>query len=250
MCCAAPYKTDRAFVLAAGKGTRLRPYTDDLPKPMVPVCGRPIIEHTLDKLETHGVDTVVVNLNYLGDKIENYFSSRQTPKIVYSHEEELLDTGGGIKKGLSHFNGRPFFIINGDAFWSDGPNATTFERLDREWNPASMDILLLLQPVSNMIFTKGIGDYNLDASGRASRSLDQTGKYMFGGIRIANPKIFDGIKEQKFSFLHLMDQAEKNGRLNGLVHDGEWHHISTPADLDQVNEHYGHAPAIRAGTSA
>lgn len=232
-------KPDHAFILAAGQGKRLRPYTDTMPKPMVPVNGRPILDHTIEKLEKEGVENITINLNYLGDRIENHLKDRQFPTFHLSKETELLDTGGGVKLALSTMGNKPFYLINGDAFWTDLPEKTALANLANKWNPDIMDILLLLQPVESMILTEGIGDYDLDENGKALRSTDKTGKYMFAGIRITKPEIFDNTPEDAFSFLQLMDEAQKKGRLYGLVHDGAWHHISTPGDLERVNDALG-----------
>lgn len=226
---------DEAFILAAGKGTRLRPYTDTSPKPMVSVWGKPIIEHTLEKLHESKIKKTIINLYYLGDRIKEYFENYNKIDLVFSEENDLLDTGGGIKFALHNLSGKPFFIINGDAFWTNGSSKNTFKRLSDYWDQTNMDILILLQPVSKMSVTQGIGDYDLDESGRAIRNHKKTGTHMFGGIRIAKTTIFDGIEDQSFSFLSLMDNAEKLGTLYGLEHDGEWYHISTPKDLDAVN---------------
>ncbi len=230
-------KPNSAFILAAGLGKRLRPYTDKVPKPLVPVNGRPILDYTLDKLRVDGVEHVTMNLNYLGKKIQDYFVGTTSPNIIFSPEDELLDTGGGAKKALNTLHGDSFYMINGDALWTDGPNDTTLERLSQNWNPDVMDILLLLQPVSAMTLTHGVGDYDIDADGHAIRSLDKTGRYMFGGIRITKKSIFDDMPMEKaFSYRNLMDEAQASGRLYAVVHDGEWHHISTPEDLDRVND--------------
>lgn len=231
-------KPDHAFILAAGKGTRLRPYTDNMPKPMVPVNGRPILDYTLDKLKNEGVTNVTINLNYLGDRIFNYLKNRKAPTIHFSNETTLLNTGGGVKKALETMENKPFYLINGDAFWTDN-GKTALQRLADYWDPEAMDILLLLQPLDKMILTQGVGDYGLNKNGQAVRSLDKTGAYMFGGIRITKTDIFKGSPEGAFSFLQLMDKAQEQGRLYGLVHQGDWHHISTPEDLDRVNAALG-----------
>lgn len=223
-----------AFILAAGKGTRLRPYTDTMPKPMVPVNGTPILEHTLHKLKNDNVNNIIINTNYLGDRIKNYIDTYQALNITISEEDQLLDTGGGVKYALDQLGDQPFFMINGDAFWEEGQQSV-FERLSQQWDPETMDILILLQPVNNMVLTQGIGDYDLDANGHAIRSKDKTGQYMFAGVRITKPELFKNKEEDVFSFLELMDEAQTKNRLYGLVHDGDWHHISTPQDLDNVN---------------
>lgn len=223
-----------AFILAAGKGTRLRPYTDTMPKPMVPVNGTPILGHTLQKLKNDNINNIIINTNYLGDRIKNYSDTYQGLNITISDEDQLLDTGGGVKYALDQLGDQPFFMINGDAFWEEGQQSV-FERLSQQWDPEAMDILILLQPIKNMVLTQGIGDYDLDANGHAIRSKDKAGQYMFAGVRITKPELFKNKDEDVFSFLELMDEAQAKNRLYGMVHDGDWHHISTPQDLDNVN---------------
>ncbi len=237
-------KPTKAFILAAGKGTRLKPHTDTMPKPMVPVAGVPIIGHTLRKLDEAGVKNVMVNLHHLPEVLENYLKTIQRPQIHYSHEDALLDTGGGVQKVLPFFEGQDFFMINGDALWMEGANGPALVRLGQTWDPARMDILLLLQPVGQMTLTGGVGDYDIAPDGRASRRKDKGGSHMFAGVRITTPRIFDRNIGDAYSFLELMDRAEAQGRLYGLIHDGEWHHISTPDDLARVNAH------LTAGTDA
>lgn len=228
-------KPENAFILAAGQGKRLRPYTDTMPKPMVPVNGRPILDYTLEKLSNEGVKNVTVNLFYLGDRIKNYLSERQNPTINFSQETELLDTGGGVKNAIDTINGNAFYLINGDAFWTDSNDESALSSLASKWDPEKMDILLLLQPIERMTLTKGVGDYDLNEDGCAIRCHNKNGTYMFAGIRITKPEIFEDAPDGAFSFLELMDKAEQAGRLYGLVHKGNWHHISTPEDLDRVN---------------
>jgi len=224
-----------AFILAAGRGTRLQPYTDTLPKPMVSVWNKPILEHTINKCKKDGITNIIINLNYLGEKIENYFLNRDDINIHFSKEQTLLDTGGGVKYARDLITDDTFFLINGDAFWTEGEEYSAFQNLSNAWCSTEMDILILLQPISEMKLTKGIGDYNLDENGRAIRSLDKTGKYMFAGVRIAKSNVTNDIDDDIFSFLHCMDTAQQKQKLYGLVHEGAWHHISTPEDLDNVN---------------
>ncbi len=225
-----------AFILAAGEGRRLRPYTDHLPKPLVPVIGRPILAHALDHLIVAGVSNITVNCFHKAEKIKEFLREYKGQASIHlSEEEALLNTGLGVKRGLGHMGGKAFYVINGDAFWSDGAGGSVFERLSHQWAADDMDILLLLQPVADMELTEGVGDYDLDENGRAIRRKDQSGAYMFAGVRICKPDIFDDSPDVPFSFLELMDAAEEKGRLYGLVHDGDWHHISTPNDLERVN---------------
>lgn len=228
-------KPDKAFILAAGKGTRLRPYTDTMPKPMVPINGTSIIQRTIEKLSHEGVKTIVINLHHLGDVLKGHLAGVSSPQIIFSEEKELLETGGGIKKALHHFGNDPFFIINGDALWDDDPQNPALSLISSLWDDSVMDILLFLEPKEQMKATRFVGDYTLNDSGHPVRCRDLSGNYMFGGVRIAHPRIFAGTKDGPFSFLSLMDRAEEQGRLHAYIHDRAWYHISTPDDLEEVD---------------
>lgn len=228
-----------AFIMAAGKGTRLRPITDTIPKPMVAVNDKPILEHTLEKLRNEGVENVTINLFYLGDRIKNHFKDTSTPKITFSEETVLLETGGGAKKALNTMKNNPFFMINGDALWEDiDGQDTALKQLSTHWDASKMDILLLLQPTDKMQITQGVGDYNIAPNGQIKRTADLSGTHMFTGIRIVHPCVFNDTPDGAFSFLECMDKAEKEGRLYGVEYDGIWHHISTVEDLKAVNNAY------------
>lgn len=229
-------KPTKAFILAAGKGTRLRPHTDTMPKPMVDIAGTSIIRRTIAKLAEAGVTEIVVNLHHLGDVLEEHLYKINKPKIIFSREDDLLETGGGIKKALYHFGSEPFYIINGDALWDEG-KIPALDKLAHNWND-EMDILLLLQPTRRMDLTGAVGDYHLAENGIATRAKDKNGDHMFAGIRIAHPRIFEGSPDGAFSFLSLMDKAEEAGKLYGLIHSGNWYHISTPEDLQSVNDSF------------
>lgn len=218
-----------AFILAAGMGTRLRPYTDHIPKPMVSVHGKPLIDHTIDKLYQNGTKDITVNLHYMGDILKDHLADRKG--ITLSYEDKLLDTGGGVKKALSSMKTDPFFVINGDAYWED---TETLHQLEQAWDPDKMDMLLLLQDIHTMTLTHGVGDYSLDEQNRASRQQDRTGQYMFTGVRLCTSSVFNGTPDNAFSFMLMMDKAEQNKRLYGLVNQGRWHHISTPEELENV----------------
>jgi MurNAc alpha-1-phosphate uridylyltransferase len=234
-------KPTKAFILAAGKGTRLRPHTDLIPKPMVDIAGTSIIHRTIAKLDEAGVTEIIVNIHHLGDVLVAHLSGIQKPKIILSPEEELLETGGGIKKALYHFGDEPFYIINGDALWDEN-GIPALGKLADVWNEKTMDILLLLQPTNRMALSAAVGDYHLDQNNQAARAKDKNGAYMFAGIRIAHPRIFQGTPDSAFSFLSLMDKAEIEGRLFGLIHSGNWYHISTPEDLQSVNDVFRKTP--------
>lgn len=230
-------RIERAFIFAAGMGSRLRPYTDNIPKPMVEVWGKPIIDHIIDKLIKAGVKEIIVNTHYKADILITHLTKRHDVKIIISDEQDkLLDTGGGLKKAIAHFNSGPFYAINGDAFWIDSPEQDTLECLAMNWNGETSDILLLLQPIETMTLTKSSGDYDFREGQQIARNKNKKGTYAFTGIRILHPRIFDNVAEGVFSFLEQMDEAEKNNKLAGFVHQGIWHHISTPEDLENVNK--------------
>lgn len=226
----------RGFILAAGLGKRMRPYTDHMPKPMVPVCGKTVIDWCLDKMAGAGVTHVTVNLFYLPEVLAQHLKGRQNPVITLSWESDLLDTGGGLKNALATMQGDAFYAINGDAFWIDAPGSIDALTLMRNtWDDARMDILLLLEPVDRMVLTNGVGDYRIEPDGRATRARNKDGTHMFTGLRICHPRIFEGAPDGPFPFLSLMDAAEKAGRLKAVVNPGVWHHISTPEELERVS---------------
>lgn len=226
----------KAFILAAGKGTRLRPVTDTLPKPMVRVGGRAIIDRTLDMLAAIGVESAIVNLHHHGEILREHLQKRRSPEIVFSAETELLETGGGVKKALPLLGHEPFFLINGDALWTDGAGEdTALERLAGLYDPPEMDMLLLMHDINRMVFGKRSGDYDLVHGGRAVRRPGKQGAYMFTGIRIVHPRALENSPEGPFSFLQVMDRSEGKGRLYGLPHTGQWYHISAPDDLERAD---------------
>lgn len=227
----------QAFILAAGLGSRLRPYTDNTPKPLVKVNNKTLLDRTLDHLNNAGINEVVLNTHYLAQQIKSTIAARPEFKSHISFEETLLDTGGGIKNMLAPFNDA-FYILSGDGLWENGDKDNTLKAMAQAWDNNTMDILMLLQPVTSMKLTQGVGDYDINEQGLPVRSLDKTGDYMFTSMRINHPRIFDDAPNGAFSYRDLMDEAQKAGRLHAIIHEGDWHHISTPTDLEAVNEAY------------
>lgn len=228
---------NKAFILAAGLGTRLRPHTDNTPKPLVKIDGRTLLDRTLDHFQEAEISEIALNTHYLADQIKAAMSERNEFKAHIAYEEELLDTGGGIKNMLQHFDDA-FYVLSGDGLWENAANKNTLKAMAKAWDSEKMDILILLQPIDSMKLTTGIGDYTLDENNLPIRSLDKTGEYMFTSMRINHPRIFDNTPEQSFSYRDLMDEAQEKGRLHAIIHKGEWHHISTADDLDVVNTAY------------
>lgn len=237
---------DHAFIMAAGMGSRLRPHTDTMPKPLVPVSGKAMIDHTLDHLQEIGLGHVTVNLHYRAALLQNHLTRRTalhpSPRLTFSLESELLDTGGGLKKALYTMGGGAFYCFSGDTLWEDGPSGNTLEKLAQAFDEDRMDLILLLQPLEKMTETRGSGDYDIDAQGRPIRNRQREGKYFWPSIRICHPRLFADTPDGKFSFLELMDRAEAQGRLGALVHDGVCHHVTTPDDLARINAHYAARP--------
>lgn len=228
-----------AYVLAAGMGKRMLPLTEDKPKPMVEIFGQPIIGHILDHLKAAGVTHVTVNGYYKAEALRAYLDTRQDLNIAFSHETELLDTGGGLMYALNTMPDRaPFFIINGDAYWTNPPQgADVLTQLSQFWDAGRMDLALCVEPIIHMPKSMGVGDYRINTMKQLVRAADQKGDNMFTGIRITDKRLFDTApKTGAFSFVRLMDAAEKRERLYGFVNPGRWYHMSTPDDLIKVQE--------------
>jgi MurNAc alpha-1-phosphate uridylyltransferase len=224
-----PTRPTKAMVLAAGFGTRMRPLTDRMPKPLVPVAGRPLLDHVLDKLAEAGVADAVVNVHYLPDQIIDHTATRAKPRITISDERDaVLGTGGGVVKALPHLGDAPFFHLNADTLWIDGaqPNLT---RLADAFDPARMDILLLMAPTADSIGYSGSGDYAMLPDGALRRRKErEVVPFVYAGVAILSPAIFAGAPSGEFALTKLFDRANEGGRLFGLRLDGLWMHVGTP----------------------
>ena len=223
---------DRAMVLAAGLGTRMRPLTDTLPKPLVPVAGKALIDHVLDRLADAGVTTAVVNVHHMADKIEQRLKERTRPKIVISDERgALLDTGGGVVKALPLLGGGPFFHVNSDTIWIEGvtPN---LGRLAAMFDPAEMDAVVLLAATATSIGYEGRGDFAMAPDGRLKRRVErEVVPFVYAGAAVLSPSMFKDAPQGAFSLNKLFDRAIEAGRLFGLRLEGTWMHIGTPAAI-------------------
>lgn len=224
-----------AMVLAAGFGERMRPLTERMPKPLVPVAGRPLIDHVLDRLAAAGIERAVVNVHYLADQIERHLKSRTAPAIVISDErDKLLDTGGGVVKALGAIGNEPFVHVNSDTIWIDGvkPN---LEKLAEAFDPAQMDALLLLAPVSTSIGYTGRGDFTMAADGRLTRRSERdVAPFVYAGTAILRPELFKDAPDGAFSLTMLFDRAAAAGRLHGLRMEGVWMHVGTPEAIKEA----------------
>ncbi len=224
----------RAMVLAAGLGLRMRPITGDRPKPLVEVAGRTMLDRALDRLQAFGIERAVVNSHYLADQVEAHLAGRAEPETENSHEDTLLDTGGGVANALPRLGGHAFFVVNADIVWLDG-RTPALDRLAAGWRDADMDALLLVQSTAKAFGYRGRGDFQVDQIGRVRRRAElDVAPYVFTGIQILHPRLFADAPSGAFSLNVLYDRAEQAGRLHAMVHDGEWFHIGTPEALAEA----------------
>ncbi len=220
---------NRAIVLAAGLGTRMRPYNGHIPKPLVEVGGKSLIDYSLDRLADAGVESVVVNVHHLADVLERHLAPRQRPHIEISDERgELLGTGGGIAKALPKLGDAPFFLVNSDTVWLDGvrPN---FTRLAEAFDPKTMDVLLLLAPTTSSIGYAGRGDFAMLPDGRLRRRKEnEVVPFVYAGAAVLSPSLFADAPKGPFALTVLFDRAAERDRLFGLRLEGVWMHVGTP----------------------
>ena len=235
-----------AMVLAAGYGERMRPITDSMPKPLVPLAGRALIDHVLDRLAAAGVETAVVNVHYLPGQIEAHLQERagKPPKTIISDERDLLlDTGGGTKKAQPLLGDGPFFIHNSDSVWSEGVTPALPHML-RLWDPQRMDCLLLLAPLSTSIGYAGRGDFDMAPDGRLTRRRErQVVPFAFAGVSLCTAALFDDAPDGPFSLNLLWDRVLAEGRLYGMRLDGQWMHVGTPEALAEAETSFEHEGA-------
>jgi N-acetyl-alpha-D-muramate 1-phosphate uridylyltransferase len=222
-----------AMVLAAGRGERMKPLTDRMPKPLVKVGGKALIDHVLDRLDAVGVERVVVNVHHLADALERHLDGRRS--IVISDErDQLLETGGGIVKALPLLGQAPFFLINSDTIWLDGvkPNLA---RLAEAFDPGRMDALLLLAPAATSVGYAGRGDYAMTPEGQLERRGERAVvPFVYAGTAILSPALFADAPSWPFSLTRLFNRAEEAGRLHGLRLEGIWMHVGTPAGIAEA----------------
>ncbi len=232
-----------AMLLAAGRGRRMRPLTDATAKPLLLVGGQSLLDHALDRLAAAGVEQVVVNAHWQADQVERHLLARGArrpgpPRTVALREPEPLETGGAVRAALDAGlldREAPFFVVNGDSLWLDGPSPA-LRRLAAGFDPERLDALLLLSRIVGAVGDVGLpdfaGDFALDPDGKLRRRGEhEIVPYVYAGVQIVSPRLFDGIAAGRFSMNLLWDRAIRTRRARGLVHDGPWFHLSRPADL-------------------
>ncbi|MEX0407670.1 nucleotidyltransferase family protein [Aquibium sp. LZ166] len=232
-----------AMVLAAGLGKRMRPITDTIPKPLVRIAGKPLMDWGLEALDRAGVARAVVNTHYLGGQIAAHVADRAHPSVTISDESDLLlDSAGGIVKALPLLGDEPFFVLNADTFWldEDEPNLAA---LARRWDEETMDILLLLADLAHATGHSGGTDFLLDGDGRLARSRGDPAGLIYAGAAIVHPRIFEGAPAGPHSLNRYFDAAIASGRLFGHRLRGHWITVGTPDAIPLAEAAVARAPA-------
>lgn len=227
-----------AMLLAAGLGKRMRPLTATRPKPLIEVAGKSLLDHALDHVRAAGVPGVVVNVHYLADALEAHLRRHaQGLDVAISDErEQLLETGGGVARALPLLGEHPFFVINTDNLWVDGP-IDALRLLAHRWDDARMDALLLLVPLARAVAHGGQGDFHMDAAGRLRRRQPRRiAPFVYTGVQLVSPRLFEDAPEGAFSLNLLWDRAIAAGRAFGMVHQGLWCDVGTPSAIAQAEE--------------
>lgn len=224
-----------AMVLGAGLGKRMRPLTDDIPKPMVSFNGKPLVDHVLDRLSGAGIARAVVNVHYQPGPLERHLKARSSPEIIVSDERDaLLDTGGGVVRALPKLGNDPFVIHNSDSVWEEGVGSN-LQRLFEAWDASRMDTLLLVALASHSLGYDGHGDFTMDAEGRLRRREEgRESPFVFTGVSIAHPRLFENAPVGAFSLNLLWDRAIAADRVFGVRLEGTWMHIGTPEALTEA----------------
>lgn len=217
------------MVLAAGLGLRMRPLTLELPKPLVKVAGKTLLDWTLDMAAASGVAKAVINVHHLADKIVTHTAHRARPAVLISDEtDQLLDTGGGIVKALPFLGDAPFFVFNGDGILTDG-ETPLLRRLADAWDSDRLDILMLVHPRESAHGFDGAGDFFMGGDGRLHRrGSAPSAPFVYAGAYIMHPRILAGEAPTPFSMNRVWDKAIAADRMAALVHDGAWFHVGTP----------------------
>jgi MurNAc alpha-1-phosphate uridylyltransferase len=237
-----PATVTTAMVLSAGLGTRMAPASHVLPKPLIPLGGKALIDHVLDRHVDARIVRAVVNVHHKADLIEAHLRGRCMPTIEISDERDrLLDTGGGVKRALPRLGAGPFLIHNSDSVWIEGVGSN-LGRLFAAWDDARMDCLLLLALASQSLGYQGRGDFAFEADGRVRRRVElEIVPFAFTGVSLAHPRLFGGSPEGAFSLNAVWDNAIAAGRAYGLRMEGTWMHVGTPDALAQAERRLAEA---------
>ena len=220
------------MILAAGRGRRMGVLTTALPKPLLRVGGRAIIDRVLDRLVESGVGRAVINLHHEGDLLREHLSGRDDLSLQFSYESDgLLDTGGGVAKALPLLGTRPFYVINGDVLWFDAVG-NSLHALAARFSSTPVDALLLLQPTVGATGYGGIGDFCMLADGQLFRRPErEVAPCIHTGVQILRPSLFKKYPKGPFSLNYIYNRAARQNRLFGLRHEGQWIELNRPQGL-------------------
>ncbi len=226
----------KAMVLAAGLGKRLRPYTDETPKPLLNIGGKALIDWSLDQLTEAGVNDVTINSFYRSERLRDHLNQRDLPKINFILEEELSGTGGATQNALPHMAGSPFFLLFSNVIWNNKATRA-LERLAEHWNDETMDVLVLVLDRDTLDWFKGKGDYILeDANYRLKRAGSSREAPIVGtGLYLIHPRAFNKMSDGAFPITTVLDEASRNKRFHGLLHQGDWFYVNTVQDYITIN---------------
>ena len=225
----------RAMILAAGLGIRMRPITHNIPKPLIRIAGRPMLEIIMSALVSAGIEKVVINIHHLPEQMKNFINRFESPQIILSDETEcLLESGGGVKKAIKQFENDPFFVLNSDSFWIDG-SKSNIRRLYEAWYPKEMDVLLLLACGPQITGYMGLGDFVISQNGKLTRRANGcVAPFIYAGVAIIKPELFLETPDEPFSLNLIFDRAMFANKLFGLRLDGEWMHVGTPDAIQEA----------------
>ena len=229
----------QAIILAAGLGTRMAPLTLERPKPLIPLNGKPLIDYGIERLARSGVRRIVVNVHYMANQLKEHLEKlrRREPDLdirISDESDAILDTGGAIARALPHFEGQPFYVHNSDSLWVEGMGSA-LARMSARWNPETMDCLMLLAACATAIGYEGRGDFEMDPWGALKRRAEMNlAPFVWTGLQIVHPRLFDGAPKGRFSINPLWDKAIDKGRLFGIRLDGVWIHVGTPQGLEDA----------------
>ena len=235
-----PLKTPTtAMIFGAGLGTRMRPLTDNLPKPMVKVYGKPIIEYSLDNLRDFGIKKVIVNTHYMAKALTDYLKTYKGLEIVTVYEKILLETGGGLVNALPYLGKDPFFVINGDIIWIDGKEKSLKQLVDN-WEDKRTKASLLLQPIKKAVGYHGGGDFFISDYSEVIVTDATEKPYVFTGIQILDPDLLSGKNIEPFSIVKTYkERVKKDGALDGIYgveHKNTWLHVGTPEAISEAEK--------------
>ncbi len=239
-----------AMVLAAGLGKRMRPLTDTMPKPLIRIAGKALLDWGLDALADAGVEKAIVNVHYLPDQIVAHVAGRKAPAIVISDESAgLLDSAGGIVKALPELGRQPFYVLNADTFWIDA-GGSNLARLALEWDEARMDILIMLASLESATGHSGSTDFMLAADGRLIRANKDPRGLIYAGAAIVHPRVFEAAPDEPHSLNRYFDSTIAAGRLFGTVMQGHWITVGTPDAIAPAESAIVRARAQATGAAA